>query len=106
MNDQILKWLSDWYRTNCDGNWEHNYGISIETIDNPGWSITIDIEETIFKINPVPWVLVENSVDDWYGYKCMNGKFEASGDPSKMVFLISLFKDIIEGTVHLPNSSK
>lgn len=31
----ILKWLENWYSSNCDGDWEHLYGITIRTLDNP-----------------------------------------------------------------------
>jgi hypothetical protein len=33
---EILPWLQGWYATQCDGDWEHEYGVSIETLDNPG----------------------------------------------------------------------
>lgn len=41
-----LMWLINWYQSQCDGDWEHCYGIKIHTIDNPGWHIQIDISET------------------------------------------------------------
>ena len=41
-----IEWLQQWYQKNCDGEWEHLYGIEIETLDNPGWHVKIDLEET------------------------------------------------------------
>ncbi len=38
--------LQDWYRLNCNGDWEHEYGIKIYTLDNPGWGISIDLRRT------------------------------------------------------------
>jgi hypothetical protein len=35
-DDDLLKRLQDWYVSQCDGGWEHTYGISIDTLDNPG----------------------------------------------------------------------
>jgi Immunity protein 53 len=96
MTNNNLTWLSDWYQSNCNGDWEHNYGVKIETIDNPGWFITIDLNDTISNVNPIPWIFVEKSAADWDGYKLVGGQFEASGDPSKMEFLIGLFRNIIE----------
>lgn len=29
--------LDDFYRLRCDGEWEHFYGFSMESCDNPGW---------------------------------------------------------------------
>ena len=95
MNNLI--WLSEWYKEKCNGDWEHYYGVQIETIDNPGWSITIDIRGSLNeKLNNMPWRFVENNSNDWYGYKVEDGKFEASGDPLKLEYLINLFKTIVE----------
>ena len=42
----ILKWLEKWYFSMCDGSWEHFYGVKIDTLDNPGWMVLIDIIDT------------------------------------------------------------
>jgi hypothetical protein len=42
-----LTGLARWYEANCDGDWEHEYGVSIETLDNPGWAIKIDLTDTL-----------------------------------------------------------
>jgi hypothetical protein len=41
-----LAGIQAWYATRCDGDWEHAYGLSIETVDNPGWAVRIDLAET------------------------------------------------------------
>ncbi len=46
MNTTVLNWISNWYQEQCNGEWEHSFGIKIGTIDNPGWEVNIDIEET------------------------------------------------------------
>jgi len=46
MNDDLLKWLQDWYAAQCDGDWAHEFGIKIGTLHNPGWSVQIDLAET------------------------------------------------------------
>jgi hypothetical protein len=38
--------LIDWYLAQCNGDWEHEYGIKIESLDNPGWSLKIDLNGT------------------------------------------------------------
>jgi hypothetical protein len=38
--------LMQWYTRQCDGEWEHHRGISIESTDNPGWWVKIDLEGT------------------------------------------------------------
>ncbi len=39
-------WLLKWYCKHCNGDWEHGTGIHIDTLDNPGWSIKINLEDT------------------------------------------------------------
>ncbi|MCM3133740.1 immunity 53 family protein [Paenibacillus polysaccharolyticus] len=34
---ETLTWIQHRYDQNCDGEWEHVYGVKIQTIDNPGW---------------------------------------------------------------------
>jgi hypothetical protein len=41
-----LDFLQRWYAEQCDGKWEHSYGVRIETLDNPGWQITVDLNGT------------------------------------------------------------
>lgn len=42
----VLDWFSQWYDAQCDGDWEHGFGASIGAIDNPGWSLKIDLKGT------------------------------------------------------------
>ena len=50
MNDNLL-WLMNWYAQQCDGDWEHENGIKIGTLDNPGWYIKIMLGGTELEAN-------------------------------------------------------
>jgi len=41
-----LSELQKWYFAQCDGDWEHSYGVRIDTVDNPGWTLEIDLVGT------------------------------------------------------------
>jgi hypothetical protein len=41
-----LTQLEDWYHAQCNGDWEHGLGVKIETLDNPGWLLMVDLEDT------------------------------------------------------------
>ena len=92
----ILKWIMDWYNSNCDGDWEHEYGVRIDTLDNPGWSITIDLVDTSLHGYETEFVRVENSDDDWYDFKFHDNKFTAGGDPTKLELLLTKFKEVVD----------
>jgi len=103
MDNYLIRWLQDWYANQCDGDWEHEHGVKINTLDNPGWDINIDIINTGFK-KDLPWKHFEIADNNWFGYKIENGYFNASGDPAKLEFLIQVFKDFIDhGEGALPN---
>jgi hypothetical protein len=38
--------IQKWFHLQYDGNWEHHHGITIETCDNPGWLIAINLKDT------------------------------------------------------------
>ncbi len=42
----VLAELQRWYLAQCNDDWEHSYGVTIETLDNPGWSVHIDLADT------------------------------------------------------------
>ena len=46
MSDENLSWLMQWYLAECNDDWEHSYGVKIDTLDNPGWTLKIDLRET------------------------------------------------------------
>lgn len=77
-NMEITKWLENWYKLNCDGDWEHSYGVKIETVDNPGWSIQIYLNYTPLESLDIDCPLIENSEEDWYFYSVKKGVFSAA----------------------------
>lgn len=51
-----LERLQDWYSSNCDDDWEHQYGIEIGTLDNPGWALKVDLNGASLEEVPLPEV--------------------------------------------------
>jgi Immunity protein 53 len=47
-----LQRLQDWYSAQCDGDWEHQQGVRIESLDNPGWALDIDLADTALADKP------------------------------------------------------
>jgi hypothetical protein len=42
---------------------------------------------------------IESSENDWYFYKVQNAEFTAAGDLSKLQFLLSKFRELVESNV-------
>jgi hypothetical protein len=65
MKENDFEWLLNWHQSQCDGDWEHSAGIHIDTIDNPGWSISINLEGTELEQKKFQKIKIDNSETDW-----------------------------------------
>jgi len=89
--------LQNWYLSQCNDDWEHTYGIEIGTLDNPGWSLLIDLSDTDLGEVSYPETSygigdsAESSGNDWVVTKIESGKFIGYGGPHKLEELISIF---------------
>lgn len=92
MNITLLIRLQNWYLTNCNGDWEHKYGISIDSLDNPGWTVKIDLVDTCLQ-NLRYEKQVVNGTFDWLFINIKNQVFEGSGDSSKLTTILTIFLD-------------
>ncbi|CCD84764.1 conserved protein of unknown function [Bradyrhizobium sp. ORS 285] len=94
MRDQRepLKVLQDWYASQCDGQWEHQYGIKIDTLDSPGWALRIDLVDTELAERPFTEVKVQGDEDDdWCHCRVRGAVFEAFCGPHHLGDVISIF---------------
>ncbi|MGC2638398.1 MAG: immunity 53 family protein [Acidobacteriaceae bacterium] len=67
--------LRSWYESNCNGDWEHQFGIAIVTLDNPGWSVEIDLKGTPLEQEDFEKVTIDRSEKDWAFASKQDGKF-------------------------------
>jgi hypothetical protein len=61
-----IRFLQVWYEAQCDGNWEHQFGVDIGTLDNPGWRVKISLEDTELEGSSFDRIQVERTETDWY----------------------------------------
>ena len=95
----VIQWLQDWTKSQIDGDWEHELGISISMLDNPGWILSADVsnygdflKETkpLGRDNDVDWIDFEiRVIAKTYVY------IEIFGDISKLNKILYSFKAII-----------
>jgi hypothetical protein len=93
----LVEELQGWYRGHCNGEWEHHYGISIETCDNPGWWVRIDLKGTELESRGFQ-SLTENvgadgfqKGDRWLHCRVKDGVWHGSGDESRLPLIIETF---------------
>lgn len=88
--------LQEWYLSQCDGNWEHQHVITIETLDNPGWMITIDLEGTELESRTWPLQMEERSESDWWQFEFKERKFVGCGGALNLAEVVEKFLGTLE----------
>jgi hypothetical protein len=96
MQESVFSKLEAWYLAQCDGEWEHSFGISIRTSDNPAWNVVIDIKGTTSEHSPIPTFRSANYLEndkDWVECRLSDdgAKFWGVGDPRKLIFIVEYF---------------
>lgn len=90
-NTDPLVQLSDWYARHCDGEWEHTYGIKIDTLDNPGWSVCVDQHGTELETRELESIHLDEGEMNWMTCVKANSVFKGTGDPAKLSKIIQAF---------------
>jgi hypothetical protein len=105
MSDDKLTWLMRWYLAECNGDWEHSYGVKIDTLDNPGWSLKVDLRETSLQGRsfvrathgePASDLDEWRSLGSWWVADVKGDSFEAACGPLDLAAVIQVFRDWAE----------
>jgi hypothetical protein len=91
MSKSIISSFQEWFSAQCDGEWEHEYGIKIETLDNPGWAVKIDLIGTKLENINFTEIRIEKSESDWIYCSVENNVFKGFGGPSNFEEILSNF---------------
>ena len=89
----LLQRIQRWYTINCNGDWEHGYPISITTVDNPGWAVTIPLQDTCLQNASMDYILIERTTTNWVGYSVQDGAFEGNGGAENLSEILTYFLD-------------
>jgi len=91
-SDSVLKWLQEFYLSHCDGEWEHQSGCTIQTLDNPGWMFDFDLEGPLENKAFEP-VKIRRTENDWVDCRVEGNKFRGAGGPNNLTELLNIFRD-------------
>jgi hypothetical protein len=85
--------IQKWYASNCDGQWEEEYGVKIETLDNPGWSVSVDLFETNLEGVEFSSFKKDDSEESWIDCRVEEKQFRGFGDSNRLEEIIKVFLD-------------
>lgn len=95
--------LQDWYTKQCNGDWEHTWGIRIESCDNPGWWVRINLAGT--RLQGRQFVEIAEGVDSqrhptepcWLDCLVEDAVWHGAGDETKLERILETFLAWAEG---------
>lgn len=89
--------LSRWYARHCNGEREHHHGVSIQTTDNPGWWVKVDLAET--DLADRAFAAVSEGIDvqgfpaepRWLHCQVKDGQWQGAGDETRLAEILGRF---------------
>ena len=88
---ETIRQLEKWYRSRCDGEWEHAGGVKIDTLDNPGWTVAIDVPKKDVENGVWDEIRIDRAPDDWMRCWQEGPRFRGCGDPGKLEQILDYF---------------
>jgi len=92
-----LSRLQAWYQRHCDGDWEQSWRIRIQTVDNPGWWVQINLAGTALEgsafaeiadgVDAGRWALGPR----WLSCRVEDGIWHGAGDETKLEHILEVF---------------
>ena len=83
--------LCSWYERQCTNDWHEDQGIRIDTLDNPGWSLKIDLKGTPLYERDFQQIQIDRSDHDWILARKNGDIFESFGGPMALDEMIKIF---------------
>jgi hypothetical protein len=99
----ILEWLQEWFVLQCDGDWEHSKGILIDTLDNPGWRVRIDVSKVEGRSDQI--IVDDRHGEKWAVCRIEGEMFNGFGAPKSLERILSEFKLYIDRESSARNGS-
>jgi hypothetical protein len=87
----LLERLQDWYLSQCNEDWEHQCGVRIDTLDNPGWTMQIDLYETELAGYAFEFKRTDRTETDWVQCVSDGLQYKAAGGALNLVEMIEGF---------------
>ena len=92
-----LDFLQNWYLAQCDGDWEHQHGVEIGTLDNPGWRIKVNLAGTELEDAELDREITARTDDDWLHVWIEDREFHAACGPLNLGAAVERFRELVEG---------
>lgn len=87
----MIEQIQAWYLAQCDGEWEHKFGVTVQTLDNPGWTVHVDLTGTSLSGAPFTPVVDLSPETDWIDCRVVDDKWQGHGGPMMLERVLDTF---------------
>ena len=95
---EVFQYLADWYENQCNRKWDSKRGISLRSLDRPGWLLKVDLVGT--DLEHTPFQPVRVGVTDkgqpeepvWMTCRVHEGQFIAACSPDMLSHALDTFQ--------------
>jgi hypothetical protein len=91
MTGDPLAFLEAWYAAQCNGDWEHEFGVTLETLDNPGWRLKVDLVGTALEGRVTARNATESTEAGWLHFWSDGTAFHAAGGDRSLRSILAAF---------------
>jgi hypothetical protein len=91
-----LTWLQAWYILWCDGDWEHSYGVTIESQGTVGWIFSADLSDTALEGQPLKPGEHRRTESDWITWELNGSFFRSFGGVWNLTEMVGIFRDWVQ----------
>jgi hypothetical protein len=85
--------LQAWYLSQCDDEWEQHHVVRIESLDNPGWQLQVDLGGTRWAGREFAPVHHDATDHDWLRCWVNDNRWHAAAGPCNLEDAIAVFLD-------------
>lgn len=86
-----LERIQQWFIYHCNGDYEHNNGVSITTLDNPGWKLRVDLEGTELEDQLFENFEIDEGDKKWIFCRKKHLFFEGACDIHSLTEMLNIF---------------
>ena len=96
MGIDAVQFLEAWFQAQCDGDWEHDSAVQIETLDNPGWKLVVNLVGTEHEGRVIDRRSVDRSDTDWIHVWADGSRFHTAAGPRNLSEALAAFREFID----------
>jgi uncharacterized protein YjbI with pentapeptide repeats len=91
-----IDWLAKFFAYHCDGAWEHEFGMSLDSLAIPGWGLVVDLRGTALEgtgVNRSNLKETSKSDHDFIEAFLEDDEFHATCGPFNLDVMLGLFRE-------------